>query len=270
MPEITVVLPGQSTELSPDASGFAHGFGFFETMHYAEGQLYAWEDHWSRLSRSAGAFGLTLPPEDDVVAALKQLVREADLYVGTLKLSLLRGSTNSRLFVYARPPLAAPGSRRLWLDREAPIFERSLLAGHKTHNYMENIHRLELARARGYLDVLRLDSQGRLAETATANIFFIVSGRLCTPELNTGILPGVTRARALRTPELRVEAGHYTLQDLEEADAFFVTNATSGIQAIERLDGLPNGGQLEFDAAHPALREIRRLIAGSQCSIQLR
>lgn len=270
MPEIIVVLPGQRTELSPDASGFAHGFGLFETMHYAEGQLYAWEAHWSRLSQSADVFGLRLPPKDGVVTALKRLVGEADLYAGTLKLSLLRGSTNSQLFVYARPPLTAPGNRRLWLDLEAPIFERSPLAGHKTHNYMENMHRLELARARGYEDVLRLDSQGRLAETAKANIFFILAGRLCTPALDTGTLPGVTRARFLRAPELQVETGHYTLKDLEDAEAFFVTNATNGIQAMERLEGLPDGAQIEFDGAHPALREIRRLTAGAQCSIRLR
>lgn len=239
-------------------------------MHYAGGQLYAWSDHWTRLSQSAAAFGLALPPEADVLQALKTFVTQADLIEGTLKLSLLKGGADSQLFVYARPPLPEPPSRRLWLDRDAPIFERSPLAGHKTHNYMEAMHRLEMARAAGYYDALRLDSRGRLAETTTANIFFIVQGRLCTPAADTGLLPGVTRALLLRSAELQVETGHYSLTDLADAEVLFVTNATTGIQAMDSLAGLPGKTRIDFDPAHPALEKIRAVYAASRTGIRLR
>ena len=239
-------------------------------MHYAAGELYAWSDHWLRLSRSAETFGLALPPETEVVEALKALVSQSDLMEGTLKLSLLKGTADSQLFVYARPPLPAPASRRLWLDLEAPIFERSPLAGHKTHNYMEAMHRLELARAGGYFDALRLDSRGRLAETTTSNIFFMVEGRLCTPASDTGILPGVTRAALLRSVELQAEAGHYTLKDLAKAEALFVTNATSGIRAMDSLAGLPEQKRIDFNPEHPALEKISAAYEATLTGMQLR
>lgn len=226
-------------------------------MHYAAGQLYAWGDHWARINESAKAFELTLPTEAKVIEALRTLVAQADLDNATLKLSLLKGADDSQLFVYSRPALPAPVSRSLWLDLDAPIFERSPLAGHKTHNYMEAMHRLELARARGYFDALRLDSKDRLAETTSANLFLIAKGHLYTPAADTGILPGVTRAQLLRCPTLRVACGHYTLADLQTAEALFVTNATNGIQAIGSVEGLPGGGRLKFDTEHAAFETIR-------------
>lgn len=269
MPEIILVLPGQSVTLSPTASGFAHGFGFFETMRYAEGQLHAWSDHWARLQHSAGTFGLSLPAEAEVIEAMQSFVKQADLLEGTIKLSLLKGAEDSQLFVYTRPLFPLQESRRLWLDLGAPIFERSPLAGHKTHNYMESMHCLGRARSRGYADALRLDSQGRVAETSTANCFFVVAERLCTPAADTGILPGVTRARLLRSPELAIETGHYTLDDLQAAEAFFTTNAMHGIQMIERLDGLPGGGGIDFNDAHPALEKIRSIFQAAGTGICL-
>ncbi|NBB78728.1 MAG: hypothetical protein GVY36_04685 [Verrucomicrobia bacterium] len=239
-------------------------------MHYADKQLYAWSDHWARLSQSAATFGLALPAEAEVIQALKTLVTQSELAESTLKLSLLKGAADSHLFVYARPPLPSPESRCLRLDRDAPIFERSRLAGHKTHNYMEAMHRLELARADGYYDALRLDSLGRLAETTTANIFFILDERLCTPASDTGILPGVTRALLLRSAKLQAETGHYTLEDLEHADALFVTNATNGIRVMDSVEGLPGPSRVEFDPAHPVLETIRAVHAASRRGIRLR
>ena len=269
MYEIILIEPGQTAEISPLAAGFAHGFGLFETLHYAGGQLYSWEDHWARLAHSAATFGLLLPPESEVLEALQTLVTRANLYDSTLKLSLLKGVKNSQLFIYVRPPLPTPASSALWLDLDAPIFERSPLAGHKTHNYMEAMHRLELARSRGYCDALRLDSRGRLAETTIANIFFIAAGRLCTPALDTGALPGVTRSVLSRSAELQVETGHYNPADLRGAETLFTTNATCGIQAIERLEGHPDGEKLVFNTEHPALGKIRAAYQTERSSIRL-
>lgn len=237
MSDIVLIPLGESIPMLPTSSAFAHGFGVFETMRYADGQLYFWREHWERLTKSAKHFALALPAEAAVLAALRELVAESSLEQATLKLSLVRSAAGSRLYVYARPPIPAPESRRLLLDATYPIFSRSLLAGHKTHNYMEAMHLLNLARAQGYYDTLRVDAQGFLAETTTANVFFIKEGRIFTPSLATGILPGVTRAALLRSTELAVEEGAFTPEILLETEAVFVTNATGGVQVIEQIDG---------------------------------
>lgn len=246
MPDIVLVRPGETTPLDPTSSAFAHGFGLFETMRFADGRLYFWDDHWARLAKSAQRFALALPEKEAVLAALRELVQESATEVATLKLSLLKRGSDSRLYVYARPPIPAPESRRLLLDTRCPIFPRSLLAGHKTHNYMEAMHLLATTREQGFYDLLRVDADGFLAETTTANLFFVKDGRLHTPALATGILPGVTRAALLRSPGLEVEEGSYAPEVLLEAEAAFVTNATAGLQPVERIEGFSEGKFTDF------------------------
>lgn len=265
MPDIVLIPPGATTPLDPTSAAFAHGFGLFETMRYADGRLDFWRDHWARLSKSARHFSLALPAESAVRAALRELVVQSGFETATLKLSLLKETQGSRLYVYARPPIPAPDSRCLRLDTTCPIFPRSALAGHKTHNYMEAMHLLGLARADGYYDMLRLDADGFLAEATTANLFFVKDGRLHTPSLDGGILPGVTRAALLRTEALAVEEGRYPPGALLGAEAGCITNATHGVIPIERIEGIPpqqDGPQdADFQPDHPMLATVREAYA---------
>lgn len=270
MPDIVLVPHGETIPLAPSAPGFAHGFGLFETMCYVDGQLLFWGDHWARLAKSAKHFALALPKEDPVLAALREFVVRAKLTEGTLKLSLLKNTKGSCLYVYSRPPMTAPDSRTLLLDTANPIYPRSLLAGHKTHNYMELMHLLSLARAQAYYDCLRLDANGYLAETATSNLFFLKDGRLHTPGLDTGILPGVTRAALLGDPDLNVKEGHFAPETLHDAEAVFLTNATSGLKVIERIDGFLAGQSVQYSVASQALSAAQSALARAQKSRALR
>ena len=271
MPDIVLVPNGETIPLSPTASGFAHGFGLFETMRYVDGQLFFWKDHWARLAKSAKHFALALPKEEAALAALRDFVVKTKLTEGALKLSLLKDTEGSCLYVYSRPPIPSPASNTLILNTASPIYPRSLLAGHKTHNYMEVMHLLSLARAQSYYDCLRLDTNGHLAETATSNLFFLKYGRLHTPALDTGILPGVTRAALLRDCDLLIEEGHFVPEVLRDADAVFVTNATSGLKIIERIDGFASGQSAQYLVASEALSAIQSLLVSAQesCALSL-
>ena len=271
MPDIVLVPNGETIPLAPTASSFAYGFGLFETMRYADGRLFFWKDHWARLAKSAKHFALALPKEEAALAALRDFVVKTKLTKGALKLSLLRDAEGSCLYVYSRPPIPSTASNTLILNTESPICPRSLLAGHKTHNYMEVMHLLSLARAQAYYDCLRLDTNGHLAETATSNLFFLKDGRLHTPALDTGILPGVTRGVLVRDPDLRVEEGHFFPEILRAADVVFVTNATSGLKIIERIDGFSAGQSAQYSVASEALSVIQSVLLSAQesCALSL-
>ncbi len=267
MSDIVIILSGDRAQLDTASSGFAHGFGLFETMRLSDRQLYFWEPHWARLSASARKFDLELPNREEVLEGLKTLVAGSGLQSATLKLSLVKEVSGSRLYLYARPAMAVPGGCRLRLDFSAPIHPQSLLAGHKTHNYMESIHLLARARSEGFYDVLRLDSRGNLAETTTANFFFIKEGRICTPSLDTGVLPGVSRAALLGSPEFEIEEACYPPEALLGAEAAFVSNATLGLQKVESIQGFEGGESLVFAADSPCFRalctEFKRIQAAS-------
>ena len=94
---------------------------------------------------------------------------------GTLKLSLLKDTEGSCLYVYSRPPITSPNSNTLILNTTAPS-THALLAGHKTHNYMEVMHLLSLARAQATMIACVSTPMAILAETATSNLFFLKDG----------------------------------------------------------------------------------------------
>lgn len=95
------------------------------------------------------------------------------------------------------------------------------------------------ARDVGLGDLLYLNDRGELAESAIANVFAEVDGRLITPPLAAGVLPGVLRAEWLA-------AGHVTEQavtqaDVEAADALYLASSLRGVRQCVLQDRPPVG-----------------------------
>ena len=77
------------------------------------------------------------------------------------------------VFLYGRAPFPCSSTASLCLNLEYPIDEVSILKGHKTHNYFENMWLRKAAQAAGFTDYLRVNRAGYVCETSTANCFFI-------------------------------------------------------------------------------------------------
>lgn len=100
----------------------------------------------------------------------------------------------------------------------------------------------EAARDAGFDDAIMLNTRGQVAEATVANVFLVRDGRLVTPPVEDGALPGVTRAAIL---DLAREAGFevaeegVTTEELRAADEAFLTNSVMGVMPISRLKELP-------------------------------
>jgi len=100
---------------------------------------------------------------------------------------------------------------------------------HKTTNrnlYNEELH---TARTQGYFDVIFQNERDEITEGAISNIFIEKDGKLYTPPLNCGVLPGTYRRYILESSEWDAEEKILTLEDLRNVDRIFVTNAIQGI-----------------------------------------
>ena len=264
MSDIIILNSGGPVSLDPTQSGFAHGFGIFETMKLAGGRLCFWEEHWQRLVSSAKALSLHLElTEAEVLAAIRELVRRDGLSDAVIKLSLMQAGDGTQCYVYARPAMTQTGAARLLFISDSKQNEHSLLAGHKTHNYMENMMLLMLARSADCTDVIRVNAAGQLTETAVGNLFFIQGDTLYTPGLATGILPGVVRAVVLEAAEIlgiAVVEGAYFPDSLNLLEAAFITNSSVGIQSVDTI----RMGEAERDidsAAHPLVQDLIEALA---------
>jgi branched-chain amino acid aminotransferase len=90
-----------------------------------------------------------------------------------------------------------------------------------------------------------LNWEGHVTECTVSNLFFVKSGRLCTPALSCGILDGITRGVLLtlaRDAAIPVLEGQFTAEMLGDADECFMSNTTMEVMPVTRLNGRPIAG----------------------------
>jgi para-aminobenzoate synthetase / 4-amino-4-deoxychorismate lyase len=77
-----------------------------------------------------------------------------------------------------------------------------------------------------------LNERDEVTEGAISNIFIEKDGRMFTPPLHCGVLPGVYRRHLLQTRP-KIEERVLTLEDLRGADAIYVSNAVRGLRKVQ-------------------------------------
>ena len=96
------------------------------------------------------------------------------------------------------------------------------------------------ARAAGFNEVIFQNERGEITEGAISNIFIKKSGKLLTPPLSCGVLPGIFRRHLLET-DASAEERIVTVEDLKTADAVFLCNSVRGLREVKSIcfDCLP-------------------------------
>lgn len=224
--------------------GLLLGDGLFETVLVLGGRAQHLDLHLGRMTRSAGALGID-PPD-----RLAQEIRTAAAALwdadgrpdrGALRITLTRGAGRG-LDPDPRSPAglwissAALGARRSGPVRavvvDAPrIDPRDPAAGHKTTSYLPRVLARREARRAGAEIALLRTVEGDVGEADAANLFVVLAGRVVTPALDRGVLPGVTRARcleALARAGLPFEEGRVAPEDLADATEIVVTASLDG------------------------------------------
>ena len=76
-------------------------------------------------------------------------------------------------------------------------------------------------------EVIFLNQAGDVCEGTTTNVFALLEGRLVTPPLRCGLLPGILRAELLETGAAAERP--FGLAELQRAEAVFVGNSLRGL-----------------------------------------
>jgi len=114
------------------------------------------------------------------------------------------------------------------------------LAQFKTCNKLPHVLARAEADARGADDALLLNTDRYVVEASSANLFWVEGDTLCTPPLEAGALPGVTRSVVLELCQtLRVFVREVTPRPeaILRADGVFLSLSSWGILAASALDG---------------------------------
>jgi para-aminobenzoate synthetase / 4-amino-4-deoxychorismate lyase len=112
-----------------------------------------------------------------------------------------------------------------------PTNSQDLYLRHKTTRRSLYDREYGNATAEGFDEVLFLNDRNELTEGAISNLFIRHNGRLLTPPLASGVLPGIYRRHILET-DPTAEESVLTLEDLRTADAIYICNSVRGMNQV--------------------------------------
>jgi para-aminobenzoate synthetase/4-amino-4-deoxychorismate lyase len=200
----------------------------FETMRAEDGVIPRLDLHLARLLASSRAFGISFDP-NRARLELKTAVGE-----GLERVRLILHPTGE--LEIGVEPLSDIPFRTAWMCRDPMPEAGTLLCQHKTANREHYERRWRAARARGADEAIVVNPAGEVVEGTRTSVWVKRKGKLWTPPLASGGLPGVERAHLLATHS---HAGESVLlpEDLELADAVFLSNALRGLMQVVLVGG---------------------------------
>jgi branched-chain amino acid aminotransferase len=137
--------------------------------------------------------------------------------------------------------------------------EHSPLSRIKALPYLDNLLAVAEARAHGADDALLLNTRGTIACASVANVFLIRDGRLETPPVSDGALPGTMRALVLCLAQqagLTPVENSLHVKDLAGADEVILTNSVSRVMEARDCNSTPLPRR-----AGSAVERLRALVA---------
>lgn len=262
------IEPLERIPTHPAAMALHYGQAIFEGMKATvdvdgSPMLFRPGKNAARLNFSADRMGMPHFPEDLFVEGLRQLVAMEQAWIPPQEGSALY----LRPFMYADEPfigmraaisykfiiMASPAgtffSNRIKLYAETKYI-RAVDGGtgeaKAAGNYAAAIRPTELAKAKGYDQVLWLDAVEHkyIQEVGTMNIFFKIDGKFITPKRDGAILDGITRMSVmdlLRHKGFEVTERAITIDEIIEAsnnetlEEAFGTGTAVGIAYIQDI-----------------------------------
>ncbi|MDG2149721.1 MAG: aminotransferase class IV [Planctomycetota bacterium] len=248
-----VVLPVHEIRLSAFDRTLLYGLGAFETVRLFGGKAYLLDRHLARLKRSLGSMQLPIPKAAHEISAGLSILAERNASPEAMARITVTAGTSSEnegtgaaegdegmhVIIGLREVAPVPPHVVVGVTSFAPS-SHSPLAGVKSTNYLVHYMLRERAEAEGRTDDLMVDANGHITEATVANVFCVAGGRLLTPPVSHGILPGVTRARVL---ELAADEGLGPVEeplhrsDLKHVDECFLTGAGKCLLQVDTVDG---------------------------------
>jgi branched-chain amino acid aminotransferase len=266
------ILEPEAAVVPVSDRGFLYGDSVYEVMRTSGGKPVDLAPHLDRLEYSAHAIALTLPERARIVEAIRATLEAAGNAESYVRVIVTRGSGEigldtalagePRLIVMVRPLKRPPAE--VYRDGiklrcvQLELTARAVSPGIKTGNYLTNIMAMHEARAAGADDALICDTDGRVTEGSSFNVFVVQGERVLTPARDVGLLAGITRERIIqlaRGQGIDVVETMLRPDDVRHADEVFITSTIRGVLPVAMVDETP----LRCPLVGPMTRRITTL-----------
>jgi len=252
---MTILVNGKpETQISVLDRSVQYGDGLFETIALVNGLLHNWDKHYARLCLGAKKLDLEVPEEqlllDDIIH-LKDLnkTKNTERKRQIIKIILTRGSggrgyaipleqNNQRIISSHAWPNYPPRYYSQGIDiAEIPfqLAKQGSLAGLKHLNRLEQIlAKKELPS--NYQEAIVLDYDGHIIEGISSNIYFVIDGVLCIPDLRHSGIAGTIRAQIIglcKQLDIPLSISKYKIENILTATEIFFSNSIIGLWPVK-------------------------------------
>ncbi len=250
------IVPENKALVSVFDRGFVLGDGLFETMRAVDFCPEFLKDHYIRMKRSCKKLRFPMPlTQEEMGGIIFSLCKKSKISDAAVRITLTRGYYDGGLSLPKKttPTLvitvkAVQGLPAEIYSKGVPIAISSINkaaasgvdSSVKTTNYLANIFAKAEADAQKCFEAILLGKKGEIAELSTASFFGVFRGKIVTPPLETGILPGITRKSILSLckrhnwPVLEKPVFLNQIPRMQEA---FLTSSVRGIVPINKIGG---------------------------------
>jgi branched-chain amino acid aminotransferase len=253
-------LSEENVKISPFDHGLLYGDGLFEGIRAYNNRVFKLHEHIERLYSSSHTFLIPLEryySPGQMAEHVLETVRRNRLQDGYIRITVTRGiglGLDPKAFE-DRPPTVMVMASSLSLYPKS-CYEEGMTTVtvavrlpapdaidpriKSTGKYVNNIWAKFLANQYGADEGIMLTTAGYVAEATGDNIFVIKNGKLLTPPVYIGILPGITRATAMELAAkegIPVEERMMTLFDIYNADEAFLTGTAAEVVPMVTCDG---------------------------------
>lgn len=233
-----------------------YGGAVFEGIRSYRGRMFKAHEHFERFLRSAELMQYRIPHSIQVLEAATYAALEANGLNGDAYIRPVAwrgadfigiGSPNPQInvsiaaFAWNKPhtPEKRENGVRLaiseWRRAPAGVFPPQAKS---SANYAIGTMSWNSAVARGYDDAMLLDTDGNIAESTGANMFFVRDGALHTPTADC-FLAGITRETVLKIAEslgIRTVIGKVTVAEALGADEVFLCGTAYEVLPVAAIE----------------------------------
>jgi len=247
--------PKSQAKISVFDHGLLYGDGVFEGIRAYNGTVFKLKEHIDRMYQSAHSMMLQIPlTKEQVTEAVLETLRKNNMKDAYIRLVVTRGVGDLGLDPRKCPKatvIIIAGAIVLHGNEAKEKGITTLISWVRRHpvdatsheikslNYLNSVMAKIEANEAGADEAICLDKNGFVAEGVGENIFIVKNGRLFTPPVCSGALPGITAQVAARlAAKLGVEVteSNITPYQLFNADEVFFTGTAAEIVPIREVN----------------------------------
>ena len=236
----------ENIQVSPLSRAYTFSDSVYEVVPFHNSVQIAYKNHINRLKYSANALSIKIDL-DEISNEINKLISLCTSTSGYVYYQVTRGQDLIRTHIYSNDlELETFGyvTPHTFKTKFLKVMVcKDLRWGRcdiKSTSLLGNILTMNEAKEQGCDEVI-MHNENILTEAGASNLFFVKDGDICTPALSNNILPGITRQILIDTMsdlDIKVYEADFTIDDLKNATAAWLTSSTKGIAPIEEIINL--------------------------------